>query len=133
MTDPKSWNPWHGCEKYSEGYANCVMFVLDEVHKVPEQSTTIMRTKMFQQPLETNKKGFFKIPSGFTLRVNMTFDTFLKDADLWGEDMKQVFHQRPVVSFYILTKRVPRIPECLPKDWGEGYENVDLNITYETQ
>lgn len=31
------------------------------------------------------------------------------------------------------TKRVPRIMECLPEDWGEGYENVDLNMTCETQ
>ena len=35
MIDLKSWNPWHGCRKYSEGCANCYMFVLDKAHKVP--------------------------------------------------------------------------------------------------
>ena len=40
---------------------------------------------------------------------------------------------RPDVRFYLLTKRVPRIAECLPADWGEGYENVELNITCENQ
>lgn len=109
------------------------MFVLDQAHKVPEQSSAITRTKMFGKPLETTKKGYFKIPSGYTLRVNMTSDTFLEEADEWRSEMWSIIRKRPDVIFYILTKRVPRIPECLPEDWGDGYENVDLNITCETQ
>ena len=33
MIDLKSWNPWHGCRKYSEGCANCYMFVLDKAKR----------------------------------------------------------------------------------------------------
>lgn len=43
MADLKSWNLWHGCRKYSEGCANCSMFVLDKAHKVPESSTAVVR------------------------------------------------------------------------------------------
>lgn len=133
MADLKSWNLWHGCRKYSEGCANCYMFVLDKAHKVPEASTAIVRTKMFNKPLETNRKGYYKIPSGYTLRINMTSDTFLEEADAWRDEMWDIIRKRPDVIFYILTKRVPRIAECLPADWGDGWENVDLNMTCENQ
>ena len=133
MADPKSWNPWHGCRRYSEGCKFCYMFVLDRAHHVPESSTEIVRTKMFGKPLEMTRKGWYKIPSGYTLRVNMTSDTFLEEADGWRTEMWSIIRRRPDVIFYILTKRVPRIMECLPEDWGEGYENVDLNMTCETQ
>ena len=62
MIDLKSWNPWHGCRKYSEGCANCYMFVLDKAHKVPGQSTEIFRTRNFSKPLERDRKGNFKVP-----------------------------------------------------------------------
>ena len=133
MADSKSWNPWHGCRRYSEGCKFCYMFVLDKAHHVPESSTEIVRTKMFGKPLEMTRKGWYKIPSGYTLRVNMTSDTFLEEADGWRTEMWSIIRRRPDVIFYILTKRVPRIMECLPEDWGEGYENVDLNMTCETQ
>lgn len=47
--------------------------------------------------------------------------------------MWSMIRQRPDVRFFILTKRVPRIQECLPDDWGEGYENVELHMTCENQ
>jgi protein gp37 len=109
------------------------MFVLDKAHHVPESSTEIVRTKMFGKPLEMTRKGWYKIPSGYTLRVNMTSDTFLEEADEWRTELWSIIRRRPDVIFYVLTKRVPRIMECLPEDWGEGYENVDLNMTCETQ
>lgn len=41
--------------------------------------------------------------------------------------------QRPDIIFRLLTKRAARIKECLPKDWGNGYENVLLQVTTENQ
>ena len=37
------------------------------------------------------------------------------------------------MSFFILTKRAERLKECLPDNWGDGYENVILNVTCENQ
>lgn len=84
MIDLKSWNPWHGCRKYSEGCANCYMFVLDKAHKVPGQSTEIFRTRNFSKPLERDRKGNFKVPPGYWVRVNMTSDTFLGKRQIPG-------------------------------------------------
>ena len=35
--------------------------------------------------------------------------------------------------FYFFTKRIDRLAECLPPDWGEGYENVIIGCTVENQ
>jgi len=109
------------------------MYVLDKFHRVPEQSDVIQRTKSFRRPLERDRYGHYKVPAGFTLRVNMTSDTFLEEADEWRDEMWGIIRRRSDVIFYILTKRAPRIAQCLPDDWGEGYENVQLNITCENQ
>ena len=93
----------------------------------------IQKTGDFDKPLRKNRNGAYKIPAGFCLRINMTSDTFLEEADEWRDKMWWTIRQRPDVRFYILTKRAYRIAECLPSDWGNGYENVMLNITSENQ
>ncbi|RLP10715.1 DUF5131 family protein [Propionibacterium australiense] len=133
MADPRSWNPWHGCAKYSTGCKNCYMFALDAARKVPERSSVIARTASTGLPLARNRRGDFKIPPGYCLRVNMTSDTFLEEADPWRDEMWDIIRRRPDVVFYVLTKRVDRIMDHLPADWGDGYENVDLNISCENQ
>lgn len=133
MADPKAWNPWHGCVKYSEGCDNCYMYYLDGVHGVPERARIITKTADFDKPMKKNRHGEYKIPAGYVLRVNMTSDTFLPEADEWRKEMWDIIRWRSDVRFYVLTKRVPRMEECLPDDWGEGYENVQLNMTAENQ
>lgn len=133
MPDLKSWNLWHGCRKYSEGCENCYMYFLDEVRGVPERASVIRKTGDFKKPLKKNRLRQYKIPPGYCLRINMTSDTFLEEADGWRDEMWSIIRQRPDVRFFILTKRVPRIKECLPDDWGDGYDNVELHMTCETQ
>ena len=133
MPDLKSWNLWHGCHKYSEGCENCYMYYLDEVRGVPERASVIKKTNDFDKPIRKDRKGRYKIPAGYCLRINMTSDSFLEEADEWRNDMWRMISLRPDVRFYILTKRVGRIKECLPTDWNEGYENVELNISCENQ
>ena len=133
MSDLKSWNPWHGCRKYSEGCEHCYMFALDRIREVPERSAVIARTQAMRKPLARDRHGNYKIPPGYCLRVNMTSDTFIEEADAWREEMWDVIRKRPDVRFYILTKRVQRISSCLPPDWGDGWENVELNFSCENQ
>ena len=127
------WNPWHGCRKFSPGCARCYMYALDEMRGVAEWSEDIRRTKSFDYPLKKDRRGNYKISSGERIRVNMTSDTFLKEADEWRGEFWDIIRKRPDVIFWLLTKRVERISECLPEDWGEGWENVVLNITCENQ
>lgn len=124
------WNPWHGCQKYSEGCQHCYMYYLDKQRD--KDGSLIYKSKTnFKLPLKKNRQGEYKIPDGSTIRICMTSDFFLEEADEWREEVWQMIKARPKVNFYILTKRANRIQEHLPKDWEDGYDNVSLNVTCE--
>ena len=75
-----------------------------------------------------DKNGRYKIKSGEHIRVCMTSDFFLEEADKWREDAWKIMHKRSDVVFILITKRPERIAQVLPSDWGDGYENVQLNV-----
>lgn len=126
------WNPWHGCKKCSEGCEHCYMYFLDKMRD--QDGSRIYKTKTgFNYPLQKDKNGSYKIKSGEMIRVCMTSDFFLAEADEWRPEAWDMMRRRPDVIFYLLTKRPERIEKCLPPDWGEGYENVMLNVTCENQ
>jgi len=126
------WNPWHGCVKKSEGCANCYMFFLDRQRG--ENGGRIFKVKNnFNYPLQKNKDGCFKVKSGEQLRVCMTSDFFLEEADGWRAEAWNIIKQRPDVVFFLLTKRPERVEKCLPANWGDGWENVFFNVTCENQ
>lgn len=126
------WNPWHGCTKVSEGCANCYMFSQDRARGL--DGSQVRRTKGgFAYPLARDRDGSFKVKSGELIRVCMTSDFLVEEADAWRDEAWNIIHQRPDVRFFILTKRPERLASCLPHDWGEGWENVILNVTCENQ
>jgi len=126
------WNPWHGCVKCSEGCQNCYMYYLDEQRG--KSGADIYRTKAgFRYPLSKDRQGRYKVQSGEQLRVCMTSDFFLEQADAWRGEAWDIIRQRPDVVFFLLTKRPQRVAYCLPPDWGEGWENVFFNVSCENQ
>ncbi len=126
------WNPWHGCHKYSEGCDNCYMFYLDKQRD--KDGAKIYKTKTnFKLPLSRTRDGIYKIPSGSSVRVCMTSDFFLEEADAWRDEVWDIIRQRPDVHFWLLTKRANRIAEHLPWDWLDGWDNVSINVTAENQ
>lgn len=126
------WNPWHGCKRVSEGCKNCYMYFLDA--KRDKFGGDIFRVKNnFDYPIWRDKFGNFKVPSGSTIRVCMTSDFFLEEADEWRDEAWQIMKARPDVIFYLLTKRPERVAQHLPKNWGDGWENIWFNVTAENQ
>ena len=126
------WNPWHGCRKCSEGCQNCYMYYLDALRG--KDGGEIYRTKAgFRYPLSKDRDGHYKVKSGEMLRVCMTSDFFLEEADIWRDEAWDIIRKRPDVKFFLLTKRPQRVKEHLPPDWGEGWENVMFNVTCENQ
>lgn len=126
------WNPWHGCVKKSEGCQNCYMFFLDR-QRGGDGSRIYKVKNNFDYPLQKDKNGHYKIKSGEQIRVCMTSDFFLEEADIWRPDAWKIIRQRPDVVFFLLTKRPERVKNCLPEDWGDGWENVFFNVTCENQ
>lgn len=125
------WNPWHGCVKISEGCENCYMYYLDR--KRDKNGSDIYRTGNFDYPLKKDRRGSYKIKSGEKLRVCMTSDFFLEQADRWRNEAWNIMKIRSDVIFWLLTKRPERVKKCLPNDWGDGWENIQFNVTCENQ
>ena len=113
------WNPWHGCRKCSEGCENCYMYFLDRMRE--QDGSRIYRTKNgFRYPLSKDRQGKYKVKSGEMIRVCMTSDFFLEEADEWRDEAWSVMRERKDVKFFLLTKRPERVSFCLPYDWGNG-------------
>ena len=126
------WNPWHGCRKYSEGCDHCYMYYLDSERGKSGGEIYKVKTN-FNLPLKKDRQGNYKIKSGESLRVCMTSDFFLEEADAWRDEVWDMIRLRPDVRFWLLTKRAHRIREYLPWDWLDGWENVSINVTAENQ
>lgn len=126
------WNPWHGCVKCSEGCAHCYMYFLDSQRG--HNGAEIYRTKTgFHYPLSRDRAGNYKVKSGEQLRVCMTSDFFLEQADPWRREAWEIMDQRRDISFFLLTKRPERVEKCLPHNWGDGWEHIFFNVTCENQ
>ena len=132
MAMHSNWNPWHGCFKCSEGCQNCYVYYLDAMRG--KSGADVYKTKTgFRYPLSKDRKGRYKIQSGETISVCMTSDFFLKEADEWREEAWDMMCTRSDVVFLFLTKRPERIEKCLPAGWGDGWDNIFLNVTCENQ
>lgn len=126
------WNPWHGCVKTSEGCKHCYMYYLDR--KRGQDGAHIYKTKSrFRYPLQKDRTGNYKIQSGEHIRVCMTSDFFLEEADPWRPEAWAMMRRRSDVVFTLLTKRPQRVERCLPPDWGDGWDNISFNVTCENQ
>ncbi len=108
------------------------MYYLDSLRD--KDGSDIYRTKAgFDYPISKDRGGRYKVQSGEMLRVCMTSDFFLEEADPWRDDAWQIIKQRPDVKFFLLTKRPERVADHLPWDWDGGWENVMFNVTCENQ
>ena len=125
------WNLWHGCHKLSEGCRNCYVYRTDARHG--RDSTVVAKTGDFDLPLRKKRDGSYKLPAGETVYTCFTSDFFVEDADGWRPQAWEMMRRRGDLNFMMITKRIDRFYECLPRDWGEGYENVMICCTAENQ
>lgn len=128
----KIWNPWHGCHRCSEGCQNCYAYFLDK--RYGRDTNEVVRNKSdFNLPVKKDREGNYKLPGGSFVRVCMASDFFLEEADAWRDEAWDFIRRRPDVTFSLLTKRAERIKECLPPDWGKGWDNVSFSVSCENQ
>lgn len=125
------WNPWHGCHKISPGCKNCYVFRFDAAFD--RDASKILKTADFGLPLKQKRNGSFKLPYGETVYTCFTSDFFLEEADEWRIEVWQMIRLRSDLQFFIITKRINRFNINLPEDWGDGYDNVTICSTCETQ
>lgn len=126
------WNPWHGCHKISPGCANCYVYRRDE--SIGKDASIVSKTGDYDLPLKRNRQKEFKVtPDDGTVFTCMTSDFFLEEADEWRQGCWDIIRFRQDLSFHIITKRIDRFEQCIPSDWGDGWDNVTISSTCENQ
>lgn len=91
------WNPWHRCVKACEGYAHCYMYFLDKMRG--EDGSRVYRTKNFNYPLQRRRCRGYKVVSGEMIRVCITSDFYLWEAEAW-----RIMRLRSDVKFFLAVK-----------------------------
>lgn len=127
------WNPWHGCTKISPGCKYCYVYRQDEMYGSEISSSKCRKTASFNLPVKKKRDKSWKIESGKIVFTCFTSDFLLKDADEWRPDCWKMIKERSDLWFFFFTKRIDRFMECIPDDWGNGYDNVIVGCTVENQ
>lgn len=126
-----TWNLWHGCHKLSAGCANCYVYRMDGRHG--KDSAVVRKTGNFDLPVRKRRDGSYRVPAGETVYTCFTSDFLLEDVDCWRPEAWRMMRERRDLEFLFTTKRIDRLGDCLPADWGDGYENVHICCTVENQ
>lgn len=119
-----TWNPWHGCTKYSEGCRHCYVYRQDEMFG--RDSTICKKTNDFNLPIKKDRRGNYKIPSGSLIMTCFSSDFLLSDADSWRDECLEMMRLRSDCMFYFFTKRIERLNFSVP-------DNVIVGCTCENQ
>lgn len=125
------WNPWHGCHKLSAGCLHCYVYRGDA--KRGRDSSIVTKNETFDLPVRRKKNGEYKIPPGNNVYTCFSSDFLVEDADEWRPEAWAMMKERSDLDFMFITKRIDRLAECLPDDWGDGYDNVTICCTMENQ
>lgn len=129
------WNPWRGCHKHSEGCKFCYIHKGDAKRGI--ETNNVVRTDNFNAPIKKYQrgehKGVYKMKSGETVYLCFSSDFLIKDADEWRDECWGIIKERADLHFIFLTKRIERFNDCIPDDWGDGYDNVTVGCTVENQ
>ena len=129
----ETWNPWHGCTKISPGCMHCYVYRIDAAHRNEQASSRCRKTAAFSLPVKKDRSGVYKIVPGTRVYTCFTSDFFLPEADEWRPEAWRMIRERSDCTFLFYTKRIERLADHIPSDWGEGYENVIVGCTVENQ
>lgn len=117
-------NFWMGCRKKSQG---CKFCYAERMYKRDGRDfNAITRTS----------RAYWLEPLKWSSRVIFTCslsDFFIEEADQWRPEAWDIIRQASQHDWLILTKRPERIAECLPPDWGEGWDHVWIGVSVEDQ
>lgn len=109
------WNPWRGCFQISEACRDCYINSLNTFDD-------------YYIPFP-----FTGLEPGTVITVGLQSDFFLEAADKYRRLAWAEIRKHSDLIFLIITKRVDRITSCLPADWGDGWDNVIIDVTAENQ
>src|SRR5882672_12906871 len=133
-----TFNPWIGCTKVSAACDGCYAEADNKRRKwvegwgagVPRRRTT---KAYWRQPLAWDR---LSVQNGRKMKVfgGSLCDFLDNEVDpIWRDDYWDLIKATPNLWWLLLTKRIGNARKMLPPDWGEGYPNVVLMATLESQ
>ena len=127
-----TWNPWRGCNKVSEACRHCYIGPImrrsgSEPFHGPMKTKTTWHAPFTWNREATDNHERYRV---FTCSMS---DFFHPGADQWRSDAWEVIKACQNLDWLILTKRPELIDDRLPSDWEDGYRNVWLGVTVESQ
>lgn len=132
----RTFNPWWGCARISPGCDHCYSADLDKRtggafwEGVPPRTMSIQN---WNRPLRWNREAQ---TAGVRDRVfcgSMCDWTDNKAPEGQLDRLWDLIRNTPMLDWQLLTKRAPNIKRSLPPDWGDGYNNVWLGVTFENR
>ncbi|GAB5451854.1 MAG: phage Gp37/Gp68 family protein [Halioglobus sp.] len=131
-----TFNAWWGCTKIAPGCDNCYAAIFDKRTGGDHWNSQKPRRTLpanWRKPLKWNEQAEIENRRHRVFCGSM-MDWCDKNApadalhDLWD-----LIRATPMLDWQLLTKRATLIESRLPGDWGDGYDNVWLGVTYENQ
>jgi protein gp37 len=137
-----TFNPWMGCTRVSEGCRNCYAATLTKNRMGLELWGPKAERQVTKSPWQNVMKWNRDAPlNPGVLGLGMPDLTFCASLCDVFEDHPTANAMRPRVwdvirasqnmHFQVLTKRPERIADNLPRDWGNGWDNVWLGTSIE--
>ena len=74
-----------------------------------------------------------KVAADFEGKGTAESPYLIEDVDEWRAEAWEMMRIRQDLHFMFITKRIDRLQQCLPPDWGDGYDNVTICCTMENQ
>lgn len=125
-----------GCYKKSDGCKNCYAerdskrYGFDIWGEQPVRR--LMSRRYYGNPIRWNKKAE---------RLEERHRVFCGSMMDWTDEcwypmlpfLWQTWRDTPSLDWLMLTKNAENIKDCLPSDWGNGYDNVWLGVTAENK
>ena len=138
-----TFNPWLGCLRVSTACDHCYAAAIakrtgrpdDQGRDLWDPRAERVRTSLdyWRQPIRWNREA---LAAGARHRVFCASmaDIFDNRApETWRADLWALIRATPALEWQLLTKRPQNIAGMLPPDWGDGWSNVWLGTTTETQ
>lgn len=136
-----TFNPWWGCTKVSAGCDHCYAEELDTrtggSFWGARNKPRVMSADNWRKPRRWEREhAEFEAAHGHRHRVFCASmaDWADKNAPEGQRDrLWTLIRETPSLDWQLLTKRAPNIRKYLPKDWGDGYQNVWLGVTVDNR
>ena len=92
------WDPWRGCQRYSEGCKFCYIHKGDTKRGV--DPNLITKTDKFDAPIARKKNGEYKMKSGLMYDC-FSSDFLLEDGDQWRGECWDMILERKDCRFLV--------------------------------